>query len=263
MLSIGDFARYAGVSVRMLRHYDGIGLLTPSYVDPSTGYRSYRPELLARAHTIVALRDLGFSLAQIGTLLEGRPTTAGLRAMLEERRRELEGQIESDLARLADVERRLRLMEGDSTMDLEFTEKPLPAVTLAQVTGFVKDVDDVGTRIGPMFEQLVRHIEEAGEKPSHPAIAWYAADGEGLRMGAGFERPAVAGTETGELAAVPRAVTAVYHGSMAQIGEAWQALGNHVERLGLTFAGPCREVYLRTDPEDPDDWVTELQQPVA
>src|ERR1700742_488151 len=114
MLSIGDFARYAGVSVRMLRHYDAIGLLTPTSVDPASGYRSYEPDLLVRANAIVALRDLGFSLRQIGTLLEGSLSPAGLRAMLEQRRGELAGQIESDLARLADVERRLRLMEGDN-----------------------------------------------------------------------------------------------------------------------------------------------------
>jgi DNA-binding transcriptional MerR regulator len=39
MLTIGDFARFAGVSVRMLRDYDALGLLTPTEVDPSSGYR--------------------------------------------------------------------------------------------------------------------------------------------------------------------------------------------------------------------------------
>ena len=33
MLSIGDFARHGRVSVRMLRHYDAIGLLKPAFVD--------------------------------------------------------------------------------------------------------------------------------------------------------------------------------------------------------------------------------------
>jgi hypothetical protein len=39
MLSIGDFARRAGVSVRMLRHYDRLGLLVPTRVVEFTGYR--------------------------------------------------------------------------------------------------------------------------------------------------------------------------------------------------------------------------------
>ena len=41
MFRIGEFSRLAMVSVRMLRHYDEIGLLTPNTVDPYTGYRYY------------------------------------------------------------------------------------------------------------------------------------------------------------------------------------------------------------------------------
>jgi DNA-binding transcriptional MerR regulator len=39
MLTIGDFARHGRVSIRMLRHYDAIGLLRPAQVDQSSGYR--------------------------------------------------------------------------------------------------------------------------------------------------------------------------------------------------------------------------------
>ena len=47
MLSIRHFARHCRVSVRMLRHYDAIGLLQPAYVDQMTGYRSYEAQQLA------------------------------------------------------------------------------------------------------------------------------------------------------------------------------------------------------------------------
>ena len=39
MFSIGEFARHGRVSVRMLRHYDAIGLIRPACVDAATGYR--------------------------------------------------------------------------------------------------------------------------------------------------------------------------------------------------------------------------------
>ena len=55
MFSIGDFASHGRVSVRMLRHYDAIGLLRPAYVDPATGYRSYRAGQLGRLNRVVAL----------------------------------------------------------------------------------------------------------------------------------------------------------------------------------------------------------------
>ena len=41
MLKIGDFSKLSRVSIRMLRHYDEIGLLTPIRVDPDSGYRYY------------------------------------------------------------------------------------------------------------------------------------------------------------------------------------------------------------------------------
>ena len=41
MFSIGDFAGLGRVSVRMLRHYDAIGLIRPAHVDPHSGYRYY------------------------------------------------------------------------------------------------------------------------------------------------------------------------------------------------------------------------------
>jgi DNA-binding transcriptional MerR regulator len=52
MVSIGEFARLGGVSVRALRHYDEIGLLRPASVDPETGYRCYAPAQLGQLNRI-------------------------------------------------------------------------------------------------------------------------------------------------------------------------------------------------------------------
>jgi len=59
---ISDFARLGQVSVRMLRHYDALGLLVPDHVEPASGYRSYSPEQLHLLNRLVALKDLGFTL---------------------------------------------------------------------------------------------------------------------------------------------------------------------------------------------------------
>ena len=62
MLSIGEFARLGGVSVRTLHHYEDVALLEPAYVNPKNGYRSYSAHQLPRLHRIIALKDLGLSL---------------------------------------------------------------------------------------------------------------------------------------------------------------------------------------------------------
>ena len=65
MLKIGEFSKLSRVSIRMLRHYDDIGLLKPAETDNFTGYRYYREEQLFVIGRITALKDMGFSLADI------------------------------------------------------------------------------------------------------------------------------------------------------------------------------------------------------
>mgnify|MGYP000426261962 CR=1 FL=1 len=65
MFKIGEFSKLSRISIRMLRHYDAIGLLAPARVDECTGYRSYRAKQFARLNRIVALKELGFTLDQV------------------------------------------------------------------------------------------------------------------------------------------------------------------------------------------------------
>src|SRR5918993_3064347 len=104
----GASPRHGRVSVRMLRHYDAIGLLRPAHVDPGTGYRYYRAGQLADLNRIVALKDLGFTLESVRGILEDRIGGEELRGMLRLRRAELAAAIEADAARLRQVEERLR-----------------------------------------------------------------------------------------------------------------------------------------------------------
>ena len=67
--SVGAVARLAGVTVRALHHYDRIGLLRPS-VRSGAGYRGYDQADLARLQRVLAYRELGFSLEDIGRLLD-------------------------------------------------------------------------------------------------------------------------------------------------------------------------------------------------
>jgi len=77
MWKVGELARETGLTVRTLHHYDQLGLLSP----PSRtqgGHRCYTSDDVRRLHRIVALRSLGISLEEIGTLLDGQPDPVGL-----------------------------------------------------------------------------------------------------------------------------------------------------------------------------------------
>lgn len=89
--STGEFAARASVSVRTLRFYDREGLLKPA-ARSGAGHRRYTERDLAPLQRILALKLLGFSLAEIRALLgaESRDDTEALKEALEQQRRMLE-----------------------------------------------------------------------------------------------------------------------------------------------------------------------------
>lgn len=182
MFTIGDFARHGRVSVRMLRHYDAIGLLRPAHVDPATGYRSYRAGQLSRLNRIVALKDLGFTLDEVRTIVGDSVGPEELRGMLRLRRSELRSRLAADAARLGQVEARLRIIEQERTMptdDIQVTA--LPAVRVAERTGLAAGFEpaSIGPVITPLYAELIAALDRAGVTPTGPALARYedAPDG--------------------------------------------------------------------------------------
>jgi Cu(I)-responsive transcriptional regulator len=67
-MNIGEAAKASGVSVKMIRHYEAIGLL-PAATRTESGYRIYRPEDVHALRFIRNARDLGFPLVEIEELL--------------------------------------------------------------------------------------------------------------------------------------------------------------------------------------------------
>ena len=94
-MQIKEFAQFSGVSVRTLHYYDEIGLLKPSFVDRSTGYRYYDETSVLRMQEILFYRELDFSLKSIGEILSDPhyDTEAALRQqrkLLELKKKRLE-----------------------------------------------------------------------------------------------------------------------------------------------------------------------------
>ncbi len=68
--TVGQLAALAGVTVRVLHHYDRIGLLEPEERTGSGRYRRYGSESVERLHRILSYRELGLSLDEVATLLD-------------------------------------------------------------------------------------------------------------------------------------------------------------------------------------------------
>jgi Cu(I)-responsive transcriptional regulator len=67
-LTIGEMAKRSGLTAKMIRHYEGLALLPPA-VRSDAGYRHYQESDVQQLRFIRQARELGFSLPQIGELL--------------------------------------------------------------------------------------------------------------------------------------------------------------------------------------------------
>jgi DNA-binding transcriptional MerR regulator len=271
MLSIGDFARHGRVSVRMLRHYDAIGLLQPAYVDGVTGYRSYEARQLSRLNRIVALKGLGFTLQQVKSILDDEVSVEELRGMLRLREAELHSQIASDTSRLAQVEARLQVIEREGAMPADEVQiKRIPGVRVAELTGTAAsfEPESIGPAITPLYEELRDRLDCAGLTPTGPDIAYYedSPDEEGVLVHATIPVDADPGEDHDfaivDLPEIEQAATIVHRGAMDNVMPTIQALARWIDANGYRSVGYNRELYIELG-ENRDMWVTELQEPIV
>lgn len=272
MFTIGDFARHGRVSIRMLRHYDTIGLLRPAHVDGVNGYRYYDAAQLARLNRIIVLKDLGFTLQQVREILDATVDASELRGMLRLRQAELREQIAADSARLRQVEARLRVIESEGQMrsdDIHVTT--LPAIRVAELTATADDYEpsSISPVIGPLYDELFRRVQQAGVPITGPAVAYYedAADGDGSVIVHAAFPVAIDPGEARDFTVVdlPEVTTAarlVHHGSMDDVMPTVQALARWIEAHGYRSAGHAREVYVTMTPDHCAPLVTELYQSI-
>jgi DNA-binding transcriptional MerR regulator len=269
MFTIGDFARHGRVTVRMLRHYDAIGLLTPARVDPHSGYRGYEAGQLSRLNRIVALKDLGFTLEQVSTIVDDKVGIDELRGMLRLRQAELANRLVADRARLAAVEARLRSIETEGAMPVDDVQvKKVPAVRVAELSGVAASFEPgaIGPVINPLYDELNAVMASAGVECVGPPVAYYEDAPEGgvlvhAALPVNVEPGGDHGLTVVDLPAIERAATIVHHGEMDNVLSTIQTLAQWIEENGNASAGYNREVYLECV-GDRTSWVTELQEPL-
>lgn len=272
---IGEFAQIAQVSSRQLRHYDHLGLLRPDHTNPQSGYRYYSIQQLPRLNSILALKELGLSLDQIGPLLEDRISSTELRGMLTMKRAQVEQSLREEEARLRHIESRIAQIDRHGRIEgYDVVVKSIAAVPFLSLRRSFESMDEVAP--------LIRAVAEDGARQIRPAlrdklivVARNDIEDEKLDLQIGFSltRPSnasmrLAGSyvlEASELPAVEAMATIVRSGTNAASHSSFAAIGTWIEANRYEIAGPCREVFLEpiTSPAAFEKALVEIQFPVS
>lgn len=267
MFKIGEFSKLVQVPVPTLRYYDQMGLLKPMQVDRFTSYRYYSASQLPRLNRILALRGLGFSLEEIGAVLDQGLSLDELRGMLRMREAQIHEEIRMMEQQLFEVGIRLHLIEREDMMsDYDVILKRVEPQLVAEVRSILQRYSDVGMLYGEIFTALGANAGEAGISMA----IWYDSEHKDRDIDGGaaiaLRRPVpeAGRVRVHELPGTMMATT-IHHGSYATLNNAYQALMQWMEANHYRISGPSREVYLHcTTPVRQDDpsYVTEIQFPV-
>jgi len=282
MWKVGEFARIAQVSIRLLHYYDQLGLLSPAAVDRSSGYRFYSADQLPRLHRILALKDLGLSLEEVARLIDGDVSAEELRGMLLLKQAELRQRVSEEQARLDRVQQRLRFIEQEGKLpEIDVVLKSIPALHVLSLRRAVK----FGRSPHYVFYQANAALRAHGLRDRVESIQgryhslYWMSLYAGIRprrnlFEAAYEvDPALTDDLPVEEGGRVRALTwpavetmacVVHCGADNERNRTHQALLRWMALQGYALAGPMREIYLwRGSPnETSDEHVTEIQHPI-
>lgn len=267
MLSIGEFSKVTGLTVKTLRFYHEEGLLAPSLIDPQSGYRYYEAGQIETARAIAYLRSLELPLAEIGELLRDRGNDERILDTLKRHRSAIEAKVKHLRSIARSLDQFISQEQEASAMsagNFEVEEKNVGAMLIAGVRQKGK-YSDCGQGFAKLGRSLGRYI--CGK----PFLLHY--DMEYKEDGADFEAcfpirqgKAVDGISVRELPAA-RCITLVHKGPWDQLGHSYARIFKHLNERKLMAQSPTREVYIKGPgmifKGNPKNYLTEIQIPIG
>jgi DNA-binding transcriptional MerR regulator len=273
MFRIGEFSLIAQVSGRLLRYYDEIGLLSPEYTDPQTGYRYYSAKQLPILNRILVLKELGLGLDQIARLLDQGASSDEIRGMLLLRKAQITQALQDDLARLQLVEARLDQIDAFSQTQVpDVVVKAIPPQRYLALRETFPDVASV-RRIVIQVAALVPPKMPASSLGQIAFVVhsqMFDPDAFDFEVGYLLTGKSPAAIQISEerkltvcdLPAIETVATLAHTGSINDIHHSYGLLGTWVEQQHWRIVGPGRQVFLQLPQPGHDDAVIELQLPV-
>jgi DNA-binding transcriptional MerR regulator len=263
LMPIGRFARSCRIGVKALRHYDELGLLSPAFVDPQSGYRYYTREQVRDAVMIGMLRRLDLPLAVIRRALAADP--GELKSLVEGEAARVAGELAVRRRALLSL-RQIARVGSLAPYPIEVREHP--AWTVARIRG-TTDTERLIPDTTELVYALLAELREVGAGVREPVLCIneFSETSERIEVHAcsGFTIPAPR-LRRAEIAQLPGGAFAslVHEGPYETLALAHHALFAWVQERGHESAGAIWEFY-RNDPADvaPEALVTEVAVPLV
>ncbi len=265
MLKIGDFSKLSRISIRMLRHYDELGLLTPKTTDDFTGYRYYAEAQLPVAGRIAALKDMGFSLAAIGQILKSYDNPRALAEFLSVKQAEMQIEAEEANRRLLLLETAIKRLRKDETaMNYNVNVKIMPERYVASVRKVIPAYDQEGILWGILMQETAHLGMQIADNCSSLAIFHDDGYKEGdvdvevqMTIKGSYQNTKNVVFKTEPAVEI---ASATYKGSYDQLAAVNHAVAGWVQDNGYEFGDMMFCIYHVSphQTQNPDEYVTEV-----
>ncbi|MGM1049542.1 MAG: MerR family transcriptional regulator [Bacillota bacterium] len=269
MFRIGDFSKLSRISIRMLRHYNDLGLLVPEYVDEMTGYRYYKPGQLSLANRINSLKDMGFSLTLIGQILKEYGDEESLRKHLMIQHAQMKEQEQLLQNKLSLLQTTIQQLGKDCLpMKYNVTLKEISSRYVASLRQIIPSYNQEGL----LWNQLMEETAAQKLQFAEPCMSLAVFHDEGYKEAdVDVEiQISVTGkyqdTEHVRFKHVPQLLvtSTIIEGNYDQLGAANEVIAAWISGNQYEMNGPMSTIY-HVGPgteANPDLWVTEICYPV-
>ncbi len=263
MYRIGQFSSISKTTIKTLRYYEKEKLLVPSYIDKFTGYRFYETSQLVELSKIVALRQIGISLNDIRSVLNGK---LDFDKVLEIRRDE----IKSEISIYNDQLSRINFLLEGKEMKYEVVKKELPSCIIYYKEGIIKNFSNMVEFImGSAEECRMLNPNIKCAEPDYCFINYldgeYKAENIRIRYAQAVTDYGIENENIKFKKLEPTIAVTIYHkGAYENLGEAYSYIMKWIENNNYEISGDIREHYIdgMWNKENVEDWLTEIQVPV-
>lgn len=261
MYKIGEFSKLAKTTVKTLRYYEKEKLFVPSFID-TNGYRYYSADQLLILARIVNLRQTGFSIEDIKSILLGQD----FKSMLMGRKAEIEKELTEYKYQLS----KINFMLEEQGMKYETVLKDLPECIVYYKEGRIKDYSEAPEFIISSAEECrTTNPDIKCVEPDYSFINYldkeYRDHDTGLRYCQAVTSEGIPNETIKFMRLRSVKAVCVYHrGPYENLGEAYGFVLKFAEDNGYKIAQLPRERYIDGiwNKENSEDWLTEIQVPV-